>query len=419
MPSPCRCPPRKKPLPLTNMNTLTETRPVKSQEVPHIHSRRWLAPVLLLGLVALLAALWIGGVLPRRARLQHLEGAAASFAPTYTVAIAAAGESAAELVLPSSVEALQETPLYPRVNGYVKRIVADIGATVKAGDVLAEIETPELDQQVSQARAAVDQAKANLTLAGVSLSRWQELQKNRVVAPQELDERIGARDARQADLVAAQANLQRLEKMQSYQKITAPFAGTVTKRLVEVGQLVTGDLNDSTRVLFQLQHTAALRAFVNVPQSAFRSVAVGQTVALNFREIPGRTFPGSVVRTAGALDGATRTLRTEIQVPNENGELLPGLYTEVKFALQRTQPPVTIPARALILQTAGPQVAVLDAENRVTLNTVTITRDLGKTLELGTGLIPGARYIMNPTDTLREGQVVKIEAAEPTKLTSK
>lgn len=401
------------------MKTSIETRPVQTHELQRIQGRRWLAPALLLGLLALLGVLLISGVLPRRAHLHTLEEAAAGLVPTYTVAIAATGEAAAELVLPSSVEASQETPLYPRVNGYVKRIVTDIGATVKAGDVLAEIETPELDQQVSQARAALDQAKANLTLAGISLERWQTLQKSRVVAPQEVDERTGAHDARKADLAAASANLQRLEKTQSYQKITAPFAGTVTKRFVEVGQLVTGDLNDSTRVLFQLQHTAALRAFVNVPQSAFRSVAVGQTVALSFREIPGRTFPGTVVRTAGALDGATRTLRTEIQVPNEAGELLPGLYTEVTFALQRPQPPVTVPARALITQTAGPQIAVVDAQNRVTLNTVTVARDLGKTIELGTGLAPGARYIINPTDTLRDGLVIKVEAPEPINVASK
>ena len=394
------------------MQTTTETPAPQAQEnrEPSFEPRRWLAPVLLLGLIAVLAGLWLAGVLPRRAHVHQLEEAAASRVPTYATAIAAVGESAAELVLPSSVEAAQETPLYPRVHGYVKRIVTDIGAKVNEGDLLAEIETPELDQQVGQARAALDQAQANLTLAKVSFDRWHELQKTRVVAAQEVDERKGALDARKADLAAGQANLQRLERMQAFQKITAPFAGTVTKRFVEVGQLVTGDLNDSTRTLFQLQHTASLRAFVSVPQSYFRLVAVGQTVALNFREFPGRTFPGKVVRTAGALDNATRTLRTEIQVPNEAGELLPGLYTEVNFALQRENPPVVIPARALILQTSGPQVATLDAQKKVTLQTVRIGRDLGKTIEIASGLEAGATYIANPTDTLREGMTVRVES---------
>ena len=391
----------------------------QTHEAHRIQGRRWLAPALLLGLAAVLGALWTGGVLPRRAHLLRLEAVAAAAAPTYAVSIATPGESAAELVLPSSVEASQETPLYPRVNGYVKRIATDIGAKVKAGDVLAEIETPELDQQVSQARSGLDQAKANLTLASISFGRWQELQRSRVVSSQEVDERKGARDARQADLSAAEANVQRLEKMQSYQKITAPFAGTVTKRFVEVGQLVTGDLNDATRILFQIQHTAALRAFVNVPQSAFRSVAVGQTVSLTFRELPGRAFAGTVVRTAGALDTSTRTLRTEIQVPNEAGELLPGLYTEVKFALLREKPPITIPARALIIQTAGPQIATVNANNQVALHSVAIARDLGKTLELGSGLESGVRYIANPTDTLREGMTIKTETEEAPKVASK
>jgi multidrug efflux system membrane fusion protein len=403
------------------METTTETPPAQAREsAPQFHqARRWLAPALLLGLTLGLGALWMAGVVPRRAHMKELEAAAASRVPSYAVAVATPGEAAAELVLPSSVEASQETPLYPRVHGYVKRIVTDIGAQVKEGDLLAEIETPEVDQQVSQARAARDQARANLTLANVTLGRWNEMQKSRVVAMQEVDERKGAFDARKADLAAAEANVQRLENLQRFQKITAPFAGTVTKRYVEVGQLVTGDLNDTTRILFQLQHTASLRAFVNVPQSAFRAVAVGQSVALSFRELPGRSFPGTVARTAGALDGATRTLRTEIQVPNEAGELLPGLYTEVKFALHREKPPITIPARALILQTAGPQVATVDAQKRVTLQTVAIARDLGKSIELGSGLEAGTTFIINPTDTLRGGMVIQIEAEEAPKVASK
>jgi RND family efflux transporter MFP subunit len=156
-----------------------------------------------------------------------------------------------------------------------------------------------------------------------------------------------------------------------------------------------------------------------VPQSAFRAVAVGQSVALSFVEVPGRTFTGTVVRTAGALDGATRTLRTEIRVPNEAGELLPGLYAEVKFALRREQPPITIPARALMIQSSGPQVAVVDQLNQVTLRPVTISRDLGKNLELAAGLEEGARYVINPTDTLREGMTIKVEESKPPLVASK
>jgi RND family efflux transporter MFP subunit len=401
------------------MQTTTETPAPQATETRPIKSRRGLAPVLLLGLAAVLGGLLLAGVLPRRSHLQQLEQEAAARVPLVSVAVAAPGEPTAELILPSSVEAAQETPLYPRVNGYVKRLFADIGTRVQAGDVLAEIETPELDQQVAQARATVEQAEANLALATTSFNRWQELQKSRVVAAQEVDDRKGAFDARKADLAAAQANLQRLAQTQSFQKITAPFAGTVTKRFVEVGQLVTGDLNDTTRVLFRLEQTAALRAFINVPQSYFRNVSVGQTVALTFRELPGRSFAGAVVRTAGALDAATRTLRTEIQVPNQAGELIPGLYAEVKFQVLREHPPITVPARAVLIQSAGPQVATVNDENRVTFHAVTLGRDFGKAVEVLTGLPTGARYITNPTDTLRDGVLVQIEPAEPVKVAVK
>jgi RND family efflux transporter MFP subunit len=197
--------------------------------------------------------------------------------------------------------------------------------------------------------------------------------------------------------------------MQDFQKITAPFSGTVTKRFVEIGQLVTGDLNDTTRVLFQVAHTASLRAFINVPQSLYRSIATGQKVDVSFRELPGKNFPGSVVRTAGALDQSTRTLRTEVRIPNESGDLLPGLFAEVKFQVQRDRSPIAIPVRALILQSNGPQVAVLDHQNRVGLHAVTLGRDNGKTIEIETGLSAGERFITNPSDTLREGATVEVE----------
>jgi RND family efflux transporter MFP subunit len=401
------------------MQTNTEAPATQAPENRQLKSRRWLAPILLLALVAVLGGMLLVGVVPRVKHVKQLERAAAAHIATVSVAIATSGETTTELVLPSSVEAAQETPLYPRVNGYVKRIVADIGAKVNAGDVLAEIETPELDQQVNQAKAALEQATANMTLAATTSGRWQELQKSRVVAPQEVDERKGALDARKADRIAAEANLQRLTQTQSFQKITAPFAGTVTKRFVEVGQLVTGDLNDTTRILFRIEHTAALRAFINVPQSYYRNISVGQTVALSFREVPGRTFPGTVVRTAGALDSATRTLRTEIQVPNEAGELIPGLYAEVKFQVQREHPPIVIPARAVIIQSAGPQIATVNEENRVAIHAVTLGRDFGKTVEIASGLEAGARFILNPTDTLRDGATVQVEKSEPAKVASR
>jgi len=391
------------------MNTHTETPASEIAPERPPTNRRWLAPTIVTLLATVLGGLLISGILPRANRVKQLEQAAATATAKVTVAIAVPTTGNVELILPSSVEAAQETPLYPRVNGYVKRIVSDIGTRVQAGDVLAEIETPELDEQVNQAKASVEQAAANFKLAEISSGRWEEMQKNRIVAAQEVDERKAARDARQADHRAALANLQRLQRMQDFQKITAPFSGTVTKRFVEIGQLVTGDLNDTTRVLFQVAHTASLRAFINVPQSLYRSIATGQKVDVSFRELPGKNFPGSVVRTAGALDQSTRTLRTEVRIPNESGDLLPGLFAEVKFQVQRDRSPIAIPVRALILQSNGPQVAVLDHQNRVGLHAVTLGRDNGKTIEIETGLSAGERFITNPSDTLREGATVEVE----------
>ncbi len=390
------------------MQTTTESNP-KTNIVPK--RSRWKAPALLVGTTAFAAALLAAGVIPRLIQRGHLEKiATASPHPIVSVATAVAAAPGVELLLPSSVEAAQTTPIYPRVNGYVKRLVADIGTRVKAGDVLAEIETPELDEQVRAAVASLAQARANLKIAQTTSQRWQELGKNRVVAPQEVDERQSALDARKADLTAAEANVERLDRLRGFQKITAPFDGTVTQRHIEVGQLVTGDLNDETRILFRIEQTQTLRAFVNVPQSSYRNVAVGQDVDLTFREIPGRTFAGKVVRTAGSLDAASRTLRTEIQIPNDKAELVPGLFSEVKFKVQRDEPPIVIPARALIIQTAGPQIATLSADNQVKLASVVVGRDLGKTIELSSGLPLGTRFVENPNDTLRDGTTVSVSA---------
>jgi len=384
----------------------TETEPVAAAAPPT--DSRWKAPVLLLVTAAAVGGLLIAGVVPRLTQHQRLEKAAAGRLPLVNVETAKPTEAHAEFILPSSVEAKQSTPLYPRVNGYVKRIVADIGAKVKTGDLLAEIETPELDEQVNAAVAALAQARANLKIAQTTLGRWLELGKSRVVASQEVDERQSTLDARQADVTAAEANVERLQRTRGFQKITAPFDGTVTQRHIEVGQLVTGDLNDEVRVMYRVEQTETLRAFINVPQSAYRFVGIGQAVDLSFREVPGRTFPGKVVRTAGSLDPTTRTLRTEVEIPNEKGELVPGLFAEVKFSVQRDQPPIAVPARAVIIQTAGPQIATLDDSNQVRLASVVIGRDLGKTIELASGLPTGARFITNPNDTLRDGVAVSV-----------
>ncbi|GAT32054.1 RND family efflux transporter, MFP subunit [Terrimicrobium sacchariphilum] len=370
-------------------------------------------PTLLLagGFATVLGLLLVLGIKPRLDNVHALAAEAPSTAFHAVVQEAKPAESALDITLPSRVEAAQRAPLYSRVSGYVKELHTDIGSQVKAGDVLAVIETPELDEQVNQGRAALAQAAANLKLARTSFDRWTKLSKENVVAAQELDERRATLDARDADYQAAQANLDRLERQQEFQKIVAPFDGTVTKRFIEVGQLVTADVNDASRQLFELAHTATLRAFIDVPQSYFRLVAVGQGADLRFHELPGETYPARVVRTAGALDDNSRTLRTEVLVPNQNGKLVPGLYTEVTLHVERAQPPIRIASKSLILGSAGVQVAVLDEGNRVALRKVTIDRDLGDQVEIISGLTAGDRFVANPTDRLKDGATVEVEPA--------
>jgi RND family efflux transporter MFP subunit len=294
----------------------------------------------------------------------------------------------------------------------------DIGAHVEAGQVLAEIETPEIDEQLRQARATQAQTQANLGIAQTTFERWGKLFQTKAIAAQDYDERKAQVEAGKANVAAAEADVQRLTRLQEFQKVVAPYSGTITERHTDIGALVSGD-NNASRMLFRLAQADTLRVFVNVPQSEYRLITQGVPAALAFREFPGRAFIGKVVRTAGALDPVTRTLRTEVQLPNEKGELIPGLYAEVKFNLLQDHPAVVVPSRAVIIQANGPQIATVDASDRVTLHAVGLGRDFGKTVEITTGLEPGDRFVTNPTDTLRDGALVRPEAPEPAKIAAK
>jgi RND family efflux transporter MFP subunit len=376
-------------------------------------TRGYLRPILLIGLGLSLVGLALVGVLPRLAQTRALQEKS-THAQTAAVNVVQAtrGQAEVELLLPSTVEPLVDTPIYARTNGYLKKYYADIGAKVEAGAVLAEIETPEIDEQLNQSRAALEQAQANLTLAETSNVRWQDLLRDQAVSKQEADERKAALAARQADLTAAEANVQRLTRLQSFQKVTAPYAGTIIARNVDTGALVSGDNNDRNRMLFRLAQTDTLRVYLDVPQNYYRLIAVGQTAQLSFREQPGKTFAGKIVRTSGALDPATRTLRTEVQVPNEQGQLVPGLYAEVKLKLPNENPPVLIPANALILLQDGPHVAQINESGRVRILPVTLGRDFGKTIEVVSGLDENARLVASPSDTLRDGALVEVNRPE-------
>lgn len=405
------------------MNTETENTAVEASHEVAVQApklpRRHLSPMIVAGFLLALGALFTAGVLPRlkHAGMLQRESTAAT-TPAVLIETAEAGPANTKIVLPTSTEAERDTPIYARTNGYLKAFYVDIGAHVKEGQVLAEIETPEIDEQLRQAQAALMQAKANLALAQATFARWQKLLDSKVIATQEYDERKAQLDTAKANVAAAEANVQRLVRMQEFQKVVAPYSGTITERDTDVGALVTGD-NNSGRMLFRIAQTDRLRVFVNVPQSEYRLIHDGVTADLAFREFPGRTFSGKVVRSAGALTPSTRTLRTEIEVPNEKGELIPGLYASVKFNLRQEQPMVVVPSRAVIIQANGAQVATVDAGNRVTLQPVALGRDLGKQIEIASGLQPGDHFITNPTDTLRDGMTVRAETLEPVKIAVK
>ena len=319
--------------------------------------------------------------------------------------------SAAEnLTLPGNVQAFVETPIYARTDGYLKRWYVDIGGRVKAGDLLATIETPEVDQQLRQAEAAELQAQANLELAKSTADRWQNLLKSDGVSQQEVDQNVSAYKARQADENAAVANVERLKDMKSFQQVTAPFSGVITARDVDIGALIS---SGNAKQLFRLAQIDVLRIYVNAPETYGNDIRIGMAAGVHIAEFRDRTFQGKVAHTSGAIDPASRTLLVEVQVPNPKGELLPGSYAEVEFHLSATSPPLTIPSNTLIFRSAGPQVVVVDAQNKAHLQTVTIGRDLGTSLEILSGLQPTDSVVVNPPDSITDGTPVAVQPESP------
>ena len=351
------------------------------------------------------------GVIPRlRAQSKLVAATQEVTLRTVTVTNATRLASSVQLALPGDVRAFEETKIYARADGYLLKWNSDIGAKVEAGQVLAEIDTPELDQELNQSRAALAQAQANLVLARSSAERWQRLLKDRAVSQQEVDEKTSALAAREADVKAAEAAVARLEKLSSFKEVRAPFAGTITRRHVDTGALIRAGGNASA--LFDLAQTDTLRIQVNVPQAYLRDIAIGSTVAIAVAEYPGRAFPGKVLRTSGAFDATTRTMLTEIEVPNRNGELFPGIHVDVQLTLAQANPPIVVPARAVIIRGEGLQVAEVDDANAIRLQKVQAGRDLGRTVEIVSGLSDGARIVTNPTDTLVEGMPVRIAGTQ-------
>jgi len=371
---------------------------------------RWLV-VFVIVVISVFGALAVRGIQGRLSARADLNSAAKDSARLPVAVVHPhIGDSGGELVLPGNVQAFLETPIYARTNGYLKRWHVDIGGRVREGELLAEIETPEVDQELRQAEAAEAQAEANLELARATAERWRMLLKVGAVSQQEVDQNVAAYEARKADVLGAKANVQRLRELQSFKGVVAPFAGIVTARNVDVGALIA---NGSALPLFHLAETNPLRVYVNVPQSYSRSIMPGLPTELLIREFPDRTFPGKVVRTAGAIDPSSRTLLTQIQVPNPTGEILPGAYGTVRFHLKVAEPPLIVPSNTVVFRSEGTEVAAVDEQGRVHLHRVTLGRDLGTSLEVLSGLRPAESLVLNPPDSIAEGDSVIVTQQGP------
>ena len=354
------------------------------------------------------------GLIPRLQTQKAVADIAKDNHPIVSVIPAMRGNAATEVNLPGTLLPYQETPIYARTNGYVKRWRVDIGTKVAEGELLAEIETPEVDRELKQAVANLAQVKAHLELDRTTAERWQALLTRKGVSQQEVDEKVGAYQARKADYAAAEANVQRLEEMKLFQRVAAPFSGTITARNVEVGQLINAGANDPGRWMYKLAKTGILRLYVNVPQNSMRLIQTGAPVDVMLQEFPGKAFPAKVARTAGALDAQSKTLLTEVQVPNDKGELLAGMYAQVRFKVTQAQPTIILPSNTLIMRADGPQVAAV-ANDVVHMRKVTLGRDFGQQIEIIAGLDEKEQVVTNPPDFLREGVAVKAIAPEQKK----
>jgi RND family efflux transporter MFP subunit len=396
-------------------------------------SRKVIFGILVL-VAALFAVAFVLGYIPRQRRELQLVAEADAHnesLPSVSFAVARRGSANGTLVLPGNIQAVTEAPILARAEGYVVHRYVDIGDQVKAGQLLADIEAPDLDQQVRQAQAAVtqsqadlerssaalEQGKANESLAQVTAGRWENLARRGVVSKQENDQyqaqyqaqaaNVRALDhavaAARGNVGAAEANVARLSELQSYLKVRAPFAGVVTLRNVDVGALV----NTGSTLLFRIAQTNLLRTYVNVPQSSAEDLHVGQAAALSTADLPERKFRGTVTRTSSSLDPSSRTLLAEVQVPNTDNKLLPGMYVEVDLNLPRKDPPLLLSSDTLIVRPGGTVVALLDSKNAVHFQPVLVGRDFGDRIEVLAGLTEGARVIRNPNDSVQEGARVQ------------
>ncbi len=324
-----------------------------------------------------------------------------------------AGQADNEIVLPGNLQAFNDAPIFARTNGYLKAWYVDIGAKVTAGQVLADIEAPDVDAQLRQANGALAQAKANQDIANLNFDRQKDLLAKKVNSQQEYDQARTNLDAQQAAVAASEANVQNLKVMQGFQKIVAPFDGVVTRRNTDVGALISA--SNGGQELFRVARTDILRVYVYVPQAYAALVQVDSKAFFDLAEFPGEKIEGKVAHIAGAIDASTRTLQTEIQVDNKDSRLFPGAFANVHLLLPQKKAPTVVPVNATLFRKEGLQVAVVGNDNVVHLRKVTIGQDFGTTLEVTNGVTRDDRIVVNPSDSLQDGTKVEVSEAAPEK----
>ncbi|MDP9010984.1 MAG: efflux RND transporter periplasmic adaptor subunit [Pseudomonadota bacterium] len=378
-------------------------------------------------LIALIVAVGLGiwGEVSRvLARSSLGRETAESAIPTVVTVTAERSALGEDLVLPGAVQAFTEAPIYARTSGYLKEWHTDIGTPVTKGQLLAEIETPEVDQQLSQARADLATARANEALSNSTNLRWQGLLSTESVSKQDAEEKSGDAAAKKAAAESAAANVARLRDLESFKRVVAPFSGVITARNTDIGALINAGQSTGTE-LFRIADTRRLRIYVGVPESFAAVTRPGLEAELHFAEQPNKTFAATTVRTSNSLDPILRTLQVELELDNAKGEIFPGAYAEVHFKIPASAETLRLPANTALFRAAGLQVATLDGDHRVTLKSIVQGRDFGNTIEVLSGLQPNDVVVLNPPDSIESGEQVRIAtpaaapAAAPAKANGK
>jgi RND family efflux transporter MFP subunit len=366
--------------------------------------------IVVVGLLVVLVAAGALTLAARRSEFHALErDTDAQAIVTVAVVHPTAAASDDDLVLPSTLQAFVESPIYARTNGYLRKWYVDIGGRVASGALLADIDTPEVDQELAQAKASRDQIAATLDLAKSTAERYAGLRATDAVSQQEVDEKKSEYTQAQANLAASNANVQRLEQLEQFKHIYAPFAGIVTKRNVDTGTLVNAGNGGARQELFNVAQTDPMRVYVQVPEMAAAATRAGVPATLDLTQFPGEHFTGQVARTSGSIDPQTRTLQTEIDVPNHQGRLLPGGYAEVHLKIAGAGSHLQVPVNALLFRSEGLRAAVVDENHRVHLRALTIGRDFGTALEVVQGLAATDWIVINPPDSLGDNQEVHVQ----------